>query len=90
MISENQGNPIRPLTRGAVVVQGISPVRSSNGMKIVLYKCWRVSIHHPLPESRSLQNKDDEVVRGDCEEDPFLQCIGWGVRTDDEGRCGYR
>ena len=31
--------PIRPLIRGAVIVRGINPVSSSEGMKIVLQQC---------------------------------------------------
>ena len=35
--------PIRPLIRGAVIVRGINPVSSSEGMKIVLQQCLGVS-----------------------------------------------
>ena len=35
--------PIRPLIRGAVIVQGINPVSSSEGMKIVLQQCLGAS-----------------------------------------------
>ena len=70
--------PIRPLIRGAVIVQDINPASPSDGMKIVLQKGVGVSTLHiqkrtpydyPFPGNLSLQNKDGEVEGVVCEGD---------------------
>ena len=73
MVSKNQGNPIRPLSRRAVIGQSVGwhEERFPTKQESINVVQKRTSPHHPFPENWSLQNKDGKVTRVDCEGDQF-------------------